>query len=123
MSDTAELSNSLLVTGFPYDAWSNPDNNLDHFAHFAVRSRGVRRLGSAALDLAYLAAGRFDGYWEMRLAPWDVAAGGLIAEEAGARVTAMDGEGPYLTETPSLIAANPVLHGKMTAIILGSNER
>lgn len=123
VSDTAELRNSLLVTGFPYDAWSNPENNLDHFAHFAVRSRGVRRLGSAALDLAYLAAGRFDGYWEMRLAPWDVAAGGLIAEEAGARVTAMDGEGPYLTETPSLIAANPVLHGKMTAIILGSNER
>jgi myo-inositol-1(or 4)-monophosphatase len=79
----------------------------------------VRRLGSAALDRAYLAAGRFDGYWEMRLSPWDVAAGGLIAEEAGARVTAMDGEGDYMTESPSLIAANPALHAKMTAVILG----
>jgi myo-inositol-1(or 4)-monophosphatase len=121
VSDTAELRTALLVTGFPYDAWSNPNNNLDHFARFAVRSQGVRRLGSAALDLAYVAAGRFDGFWELRLAPWDVAAGGLIAEEAGARVTALDGEGPYLTETPSLIAANPILHEKMTAVILGSN--
>jgi len=121
VSKTAELGKSLLVTGFPYDAWSNPKNNLDYFAQFAVRSRGVRRLGSAALDLAYLAAGRFDGYWEMRLAPWDVAAGGLIAEEAGARVTAMDGESDYLTESPSLIAANPALHAKMTAVILGMN--
>ncbi len=119
VSATAELGKSLLVTGFPYDAWSNPQNNLDYFAKFAVRSRGVRRLGSAALDLSYLAAGRFDGYWEMRLAPWDVAAGGLIAEEAGARVTAMDGESPYMTESPSVIAANPALHVKMTAVILG----
>jgi len=120
VSDTAELRGSLLVTGFPYDAWTNPNNNLDHYAHFAVRTQGVRRLGSAALDLAYLAAGRFDGYWELRLYPWDVAAGGLIAEEAGARVTAIDGKSPYLTDTPSLIAANPALHAKMTAVILGS---
>jgi myo-inositol-1(or 4)-monophosphatase len=119
VSETTELGKSLLVTGFPYDAWSNPKNNLDYFAQFTVRSRGVRRLGSAALDLSYLAAGRFDGYWEMRLSPWDVAAGGLIAEEAGARVTAMDGEGDYMTESPSLIAANPALHAKMTAVILG----
>jgi myo-inositol-1(or 4)-monophosphatase len=119
VSTPAELGDSLLVTGFPYDAWSNPDNNLDHYARFAVRTQGVRRLGSAAIDLAYLAAGRIDGYWELRLGPWDVAAGGLIAEEAGALVTAIDGEGPYLTDTPSLIAANPVLHAKMTAVIKG----
>jgi myo-inositol-1(or 4)-monophosphatase len=120
VSDAAELRGSLLATGFPYDAWSNPNNNLDHYARFAVRTQGVRRLGSAALDLAYLAAGRLDGYWELRLYPWDVAAGGLIAEEAGARVTAIDGESPYLTDTPSLIAANPILHAKMTAVIRGS---
>jgi myo-inositol-1(or 4)-monophosphatase len=120
VSDAAELRNSLLVTGFPYDAWTNPDNNLDHYARFAVRTQGVRRLGSAALDLAYLADGRFDGYWELRLSPWDVAAGGLIAEEAGASVTATDGESPYLTDSPSLIAANPALHAKMAAVILGS---
>lgn len=119
VSNTAELGKSLLVTGFPYDIWSNPKNNLDYFAQFAVRCRGVRRLGSAALDLAYLAAGRFDGYWELRLSPWDVAAGGLIAEEAGARVTGMDGESDYMTESPSLIAANPALHAKMVAVILG----
>jgi myo-inositol-1(or 4)-monophosphatase len=120
VADAAELRSGLLVTGFPYDAWTNPDNNLDHYAHFAVRTQGVRRLGSAALDLAYVAAGRIDGYWELRLYPWDVAAGGLIAEEAGARVTAIDGESPYLTDTPSLIAANPVLHAKMTAVLRGS---
>jgi myo-inositol-1(or 4)-monophosphatase len=118
VSNAAELGRSLLVTGFPYDAWTNPDNNLDHYARFAVSTQGVRRQGSAALDLSYVAAGRFDGYWELRLSPWDVAAGGLIAEEAGARVTAIDGEGDYLTETPSLIAANPALHAKMAAVIL-----
>ncbi len=122
VSQTAELRDSLLVTGFPYDAWTNPDNNLENYARFAVRTQGVRRLGSAALDLAYLAAGRFDGYWELRLRPWDVAAGGLIAEEAGARVTAMDGESAYLNETPNLIAANAILHAKMTAVIKGNAE-
>ena len=64
---TQELTNSLFVTGFPYDTWENPQNNLDHFGHFMLRSQGVRRLGSAALDLCYVAAGRFDGYWEIRL--------------------------------------------------------
>jgi myo-inositol-1(or 4)-monophosphatase len=118
VSKAAELGESLLVTGFPYDAWTNPDNNIENFGRFSTRSRGVRRLGSAALDLSYIAAGRFDGYWELRLSPWDVAAGGLIAEEAGARVTAIDGESDYLTETPSLIAANPALHTKMVKVIL-----
>ena len=119
VSGNTELGSSLLVTGFPYDAWTNPDNNLEFFGRFSMRCRGVRRLGSAALDLSYIAAGRMDGYWEMRLSPWDVAAGGLIAEEAGARVTAMDGESPYLSDTPSLIAANPALHAKMAEVILG----
>jgi myo-inositol-1(or 4)-monophosphatase len=119
VSGAAELAKSLLVTGFPYDAWTNPRNNLDYFARFAKLSRGVRRLGSAALDLAYVAAGRLDGYWELKLSPWDVAAGGLIAEEAGARVTAMDGESDYLSDSPSLIAANPALHAKMAGVILG----
>jgi myo-inositol-1(or 4)-monophosphatase len=116
-SSTAELGRSLLVTGFPYDAWTNPENNVDNFAKFTVRSQGVRRLGSAAIDLAYIGAGRFDGYWELRLSPWDVAAGGLIAEEAGARVTAIDGAGDYLTERPSLLAANPALHAKMADVL------
>jgi len=119
VSAVAELGRSLLVTGFPYDTWTNPVNNLNHFNRFSVRSHGVRRLGSAALDLAYIAAGRLDGYWEMRLSPWDVAAGGLIAEEAGGKVTAMDGESDYLSDSPSIIAANPALHAKMVEVILG----
>jgi myo-inositol-1(or 4)-monophosphatase len=118
ISAAVELEKSLLVTGFPYDTWTSPRNNLDYFAKFAKRSHGVRRLGSAALDLAYVAAGRLDGYWELKLSPWDVAAGGLIAEEAGARVTAMDGESDYLSDEPSLIAANPALHAKMVEVIL-----
>lgn len=118
-SGVSELRRALLVTGFPYDAWTNPQNNLDHFGRFALRSRGVRRLGSAALDLAYVAAGRLDGYWELRLSPWDVAAGGLLAQEAGARVTGLSGEEDYLTDSPSILAANPALHEKMLAVLRG----
>jgi myo-inositol-1(or 4)-monophosphatase len=117
VSSARELRRALLVTGFPYDAWSNPENNLENFGRFSRRCQGVRRLGSAALDLAYIAAGRLDGYWEMRLSPWDVAAGGLIAEEAGARVTDLSGKGNYLTDSPSILAANPVLHEQMLAVI------
>jgi myo-inositol-1(or 4)-monophosphatase len=116
-SATADLRQALLVTGFPYDAWTTKQNNLEYYGRFAVRSQGVRRLGSAALDLAYIAAGRFDGYWELRLAPWDVAAGGLLAEEAGAKVTAVLGDGPYLTEKPSILAANPALHEVMLRVL------
>src|SRR3990172_4186957 len=75
------LSRALLVTGFPYDVRTNPDNNIARFSQFAVRARAVRRLGSAALDLAYVAAGRFEGYWESWLNPWDVAAGVLMVRE------------------------------------------
>lgn len=117
VSDTRTLGESLLVTGFPYDMWSNPENNLDNFARFAVRTRGVRRLGSAALDLCYVAAGRFDGYWEIRLQPYDVAAGGLIAAEAGAVVTNLHGGEDYLSPPQSILAANPHLHPQMLAVL------
>lgn len=106
----ADLDHSLLVTGFPYDIRSNPNNNLDHYVHLSLRSQGVRRLGSAALDLCYVAAGRFDGYWETALKSWDVAAGGLIAEEAGAVVTNMGGEKDYLSPPLSIVAANRAVH-------------
>ena len=117
VTDLEVLSAALLVTGFPYDMWTNPINNLDHFERLSVRTQGVRRLGSAALDLCYVAAGRFDGFWELRLKSWDIAAGGLIAEEAGARVTSMDGEADYLHPVSSLLAANPALHGRMLEIL------
>ncbi len=117
VSQTDTLSRALLVTGFPYDTWENPDNNLDNFARFAVRSQGVRRLGSAALDLCYVAAGRFDGYWEIRLKPWDVAAGGLIASTAGALVTNLQGGKDYLSPPQSIVAANPTLHAQMLTVL------
>ncbi len=117
VSGAAELKRSLLVTGFPYDAWSNPNNNLDHFADFSRASQGVRRLGSAAIDLCYVAAGRFDGYWELSLHPWDLAAGGLIALEAGATVTTMDGGPDILTPPCSLIACSPAIHTKMMEVL------
>lgn len=114
-----ELAQSLLVTGFPYDTFKVKENNLDNYARFAVRSQGVRRLGSAALDLCYVGAGRFDGFWELRLSPWDVAAGGLIAEEAGALVTNTRGGSDYLSPIPSIIAANPTLHAQILTVLQG----
>lgn len=113
VSHTTELIRSLLVTGFPYDIRTNPVNNLDHFSWFAQRTRGVRRLGSAALDLAYVAAGRLDGYWELGIKPWDIAAGILLIREAGGVVTDMEGSTDYFRPPYSLITANPSLHSKI----------
>jgi myo-inositol-1(or 4)-monophosphatase len=117
VSQVTELLRSLLVTGFPYDAWSNPRNNLENYGRFARLSQGVRRLGSAALDLSYVAAGRLEGYWELSIKPWDVAAGGLIASEAGATVTNLAGQADYTTPPCSLLAAPPSLHAKMKAVL------
>lgn len=119
VSQVTELQRSLLVTGFPYDAWSNPRNNLENFNRFSKLTQGVRRLGSAALDLSYVAAGRLEGYWELTLHSWDVAAGGLIAAEAGATVTNLDGNPDYLSPPCSLLAAPSVLHAKMLEILSG----
>ena len=117
VGNAVELSNSLLVTGFPYDRFENPDNNLDYFNRFALRAQGVRRLGSAALDLCYVGCGRVDGFWEIRLEPWDLAAGTLIAREAGAHVTKLDGTPDIISEPYSVVAANPELHGKMLGVL------
>jgi myo-inositol-1(or 4)-monophosphatase len=119
VSPVTEFGRSLLVTGFPYDAWSTPNNNLENFSRFSKITQGVRRLGSAALDLCYVAAGRLEGYWELSLKPWDIAAGGLIASEAGAVVTNLEGHSEYLLPPISLLAAGPVLHSKMLEILHG----
>lgn len=116
-SGTSELARSLLTTGFPYDMWHTADDNLASYGRFAKLTQGVRRLGSAALDLCYVGAGRFDGYWERTLQPYDVAAGGLIATEAGAKVTALDGSPDFLSMPPSILAAPPVLHQKMLDVL------
>ena len=109
-TSTPDLDHALLVTGFPYDIRTNPDNNLDHYVHFATHSQAVRRLGSAALDLCYVACGRFDGYWELWVKAWDVAASGLIAQEAGALVTNIRGEADFIASPQSILAANHHLH-------------
>jgi len=117
VADASELKNSLMVTGFPYDRFQNPDNNLENFSKMALKVRGIRRLGSAALDLCYIAAGRVDGYWEIRLEIWDIAAGSLIAREAGAIVTDRSGDHDLLKAPYSVCAANPKLHNKILEVI------
>lgn len=109
VSNTMELQKSLLVTGFPYDTWNTELDNFKYFERLAKKTQGVRRLGSAALDLCYVAAGRFDGFWEFKLKAWDIAAGGLIAEEAGAKVTATDGSADYLAPL-TILAAVPGIY-------------
>ena len=119
VSETRVLEDSLLVTGFPYDLRTNPDNNLDHYSAFALRSRAVRRLGSAALELAYVAAGRFEGYWELRLNPWDWAAGVLLTREAGGVVTTFSGDDKVLDGDETLLATNGRIHEEMMGMLRG----
>jgi len=115
VSTTTELQKSLLVTGFPYDAWNTEQDNFSNFIKFGKMTQGVRRFGSAALDLCYVAAGRFDGFWELALKPWDVAAGGLACEEAGAKVTNVMGVDDYISPPQSVVAAAPGIHARMLA--------
>ena len=109
VSAVDSLDRALLATGFPYDIRTRADNNLDHWATFAVRCQAVRRDGSAALNLAYVAAGRFDGFWELTLSPWDMAAGVLLIAEAGGRLSAPDG-GPHHHLQRACIASNGLIH-------------
>ncbi len=113
VSSATDLQRSLLVTGFPYSAWNTPQDNFANFTKFGKLTQGVRRLGSAAIDLCYVAAGRFDGYWEMSLNAWDVAAGGLICEEAGARVTNVKGTADYISPPQSVIASTPGIYARI----------
>jgi myo-inositol-1(or 4)-monophosphatase len=120
VSTVSEFQRSLLVTGFPYDAWDTKQDNFANFIKFAKLTQGVRRLGSAALDLCYVAVGRFDGFWELSLKPWDVAAGALICEEAGAKVTNTQGEADYISAPQSILATAPGIHAKMLAELRGT---
>lgn len=112
VSQTETLDLSLLVTGFAYDRRETDDNNYAEFCHFTHLTQGVRRGGSAALDLAYVAAGRLDGYWERGLSLWDIAAGIVLVREAGGLVTAYDGE-PLQVESGRLLASNGRIHAAM----------
>ncbi len=115
VSRTADLDLSLLATGFPYDIRTSKAN-LDHFANFMLRAQAVRRGGSAALDFCYVAAGRFDGFWELALHPWDCAAGFLIVREAGGIVTDFEGA-PGSIDYPEVVASNGIIHEQMLEVL------
>jgi len=116
VSGVADLGSAFLATGFPYDRRTAPDNNVVRLDHFLRRSLGVRRAGAAVLDLAYVACGRFDGFWEIRLKPWDVAAGILLVQEAGGRVTDFEG-GPGCLSGEFIVASNGHIHDQMLRVI------
>ncbi len=121
VSEAATLVDAVLVTGFPYDVHQRVDEIVGLFAAFVGQARAVRRLGSAAIDLCYVAAGRMDGFWESDLKPWDIAGGALIVEQAGGRVTDMTGAS-FSSRAGRVLASNTLLHGAMLGVI-GDFER
>jgi myo-inositol-1(or 4)-monophosphatase len=121
VSNTAELSRSLLATGFPYDIRESKDNNIDYFIRMAKNAQAIRRAGSAALDMAYVAAGRFDGFWELKLMPWDTAAGLLMVKEAGGKVSDLFGKDYHLSSA-HILASNGKIHEAMIDVLASSSS-
>jgi myo-inositol-1(or 4)-monophosphatase len=118
VSECAEVGRALLATGFAYDVRDSDRDNLAEFGRAVKHAGGVRRDGSAAIDLCYVACGRYDGYWELKLHPWDVAAGILIVEEAGGRVTDLAG-GPAPASGREIASSNGRIHDEMLRVIAG----
>jgi myo-inositol-1(or 4)-monophosphatase len=115
VSTAATLSRSLLATGFPYDIRTSKSNNLNYFKLMAMEAQAIRRAGAAALDIAYLAAGRFDGFWELKLMPWDMAAGCLMVEESGGVISDMSG-GKWDISLPNVLVSNGLIHEQMIIV-------
>ena len=116
VSPATELKKSLLATGFAYDINESSNNNLDHFENFIKACQAIRRPGSAAMDLCYTAMGRFEGFWELKLHPWDYAAGWLMVEEAGGQVTRFDGS-PFQMGDRSVLTSNGHIHQTMVDVL------
>lgn len=116
VSGVKDIGQAMLSTGFPYDIRTSKVNNLDHFVHFITRVQAIRRGGSAALDLCYVACGRFDGFWEMKLSPWDHAAASLIVTEAGGRMTDFLG-GSFHVYLKQTLGSNGPIHDQMVDIL------
>jgi myo-inositol-1(or 4)-monophosphatase len=116
VSTTDTLIRSMLSTGFPYDIKTSSLTNLDHWANFAMNAQALRRDGAASIDLCYVASGRYDGFWELNLSPWDTAAGALIVTEAGGRVTDFNGN-EFSNYKPEIIASNGLIHERMIEVI------
>ncbi|MCX7981298.1 MAG: inositol monophosphatase [Syntrophales bacterium] len=112
VSTVDDLSHALLATGFPYDIRETSEDNIKEFSLMAKKAQAIRRAGSAALDLAYVAAGRLDGFWELKLSPWDTAAGALMVKEAGGIVTDLEGH-EHTLSTPHIVASNGRIHAQM----------
>lgn len=117
VSSTARVSDSLLVTGFPYNLHEYFDSIIHRYANCLRAAQGIRRLGSAALDLCYVACGRFEGFWEQNLKPWDTAAGSLIALEAGAQVTDFSNQRFCINTSKEMLATNGHIHKEMLSLI------
>jgi myo-inositol-1(or 4)-monophosphatase len=122
ISKIPELDKALLATGFPYDHRENIDFYLKFFRAFAKRSQGIRRAGAAALDLCYLACGRLDGFWELKLHPWDTAAGTLIVREAGGTVTDFSGK-PFSISGEETLASNGLIHAEMLEALTEAKQQ
>ena len=118
VSKTGELMQGLLSTGFPYDIKTSRLTNLDHWANFAMNAQALRRDGAAALDLCYVACGRFDGFWELNLSPWDTAAGALVVTEAGGRLSNFSG-GEFSNYEREIVASNGLIHDRMIEVLNG----
>lgn len=116
VSKVSKLKRSLLATGFAYNVKTKNDNNMDHFRNFIMRSQAVRRDGVAAVDICYVACGRYDGFWELDLWPWDTAAATLILEEAGGKVTQFDGT-PFSIYGREILASNGRIHQEMSKVL------
>jgi len=121
VSSIDQLGRSMLVTGFPYNIAGNPDYAIERFAQFLMEAQAVRRMGSAAIDLAYVAAGRYEGFWEVALNPWDVAAGKLLVEEAGGKVTGFSGT-PFSIYEKQILATNGKVHDQMEAALAKATQ-
>ena len=122
VSGTDQLDRALLATGFPYDVRTHPRNNMTEFNRMALRTQGIRRAGAAALDLCYTACGRLDGFWELRLHPWDVAAGGLIVQAAGGKVTDIENGDEWLSGI-SVVASNGRVHTELLATLPAESDK
>ncbi|UCC38289.1 MAG: inositol monophosphatase [Candidatus Aminicenantes bacterium] len=116
VSSVDDLDKSLVATGFPYDIRVSEVNNINHFNNFATRVQAIRRCGSAAMDLCYVACGRFDGFWELKLQPWDMAAGTLIVEEAAGQISDFKGK-VFSFDSAEILASNGLIHGQMIDVL------
>ncbi|MBI3189851.1 MAG: inositol monophosphatase [Ignavibacteriales bacterium] len=116
VSQTQTLNKSLLVTGFPYNIIENPNHAVERFVNFLMKAQAVRRMGSAAIDLAYIACGRYDGFWEVALNPWDMAAGMLLVHEAGGKVTDFMG-GDFSIYQKEILASNGIVQDEMISVL------